>query len=93
MQRIDDQQLIRRLRPLIGNRYRYLQQEWSLVEVLVDEGSLVLSSLPGGYAIQHDQSGRASRRGPETRLIPVFDTRGGGYSEELQKLLANRIGG
>lgn len=91
MQSIEDKQLIQRLRPLIGNHYHYLQQDWSLIEILADEGSLVLSSLTDEPTIQTDQFGYAARRGPETLLVPIFNQDADSYSDELQDLLSNKL--
>jgi len=91
MRQIEDKQLIQRLRPLIGNHYHYLEQEWSLIEILADEGSLVLSSLAEEPTIQADQYGSAARRGPETLLIPIFNQHEDRYSDELQELLSSKL--
>ena len=90
MQVLDDKQLMKRLRALIGSRFHYLKQDWSLVEILVEEGTLVLSSLEKHAPIQADQYGQPARRSPENLVIPVFNPEGDGLSDELLELLANK---
>jgi hypothetical protein len=83
--------LHRNLRKLVGRRYRYLSDDWVLIDILGDEDCVVLQRLPGGEPkpLQTDQYGLARRRVPETLTLPISsaddpDT----YSEELLLLFS-----
>ncbi|MES9900162.1 MAG: hypothetical protein ABW148_14240 [Sedimenticola sp.] len=89
---MDDQLFIDRIRPLIGNRFRYLGQTWVLIEVLADEENLVLADTSQDGPIQTDQYGQALRRGPENLLVPLFGDDPESFSEELLEVLANKCG-
>ncbi|MET0048015.1 MAG: hypothetical protein ABW066_09545 [Sedimenticola sp.] len=86
---MNEDQLIERLRHLIGNRVRYLEQEWILLDILADEGSLILSSQEQDAPIQTDQYGQPTRRSPETLLVPLFDAESESYSEEAMEIFSN----
>ncbi|HHI76795.1 MAG TPA: hypothetical protein ENJ94_06445 [Gammaproteobacteria bacterium] len=86
--------LHRNLRRLVGRRYRYLSDDWLLIDVLGDEDCVVLQRLPDGSPepLQADQYGHARRRVPETLTLPISsaddpDT----YSEELLLLFQGAI--
>ncbi|WP_043107769.1 hypothetical protein [endosymbiont of unidentified scaly snail isolate Monju] len=83
--------LHRNLRKLIGRRYRYLSDDWVLIDILGDEDCVALQRLPSGgpNPLQTDQYGLARRRVPETLTLPISsaddpDT----YSEELLLLFS-----
>ena len=88
---MDHATILRRMQSLIGKRFRYHGQTWALVDVLDEEGGVVLRNLDGGRPIQADQFGRASRRADETWLVPVFSADGDVLSEDLTELLAARV--
>jgi hypothetical protein len=84
--------LIQRLRALTGQRFRYLDSEWYLIEVLGQEDALVLRQRNGGDAqVQTDQYGQANRRARQTLTLPLSDADNEGYSEEVLALLEGRL--
>jgi hypothetical protein len=82
-----DHTLFHRLRKLIGRRCRHLAQLCTVLEVLEDEGVLVLRCEEGPPPIQRDQFDQPLRRAAETRLVPVLDADGSHLSPELMELL------
>ena len=89
---MDDQNFIQRLRPLIGKHFKHLGREWELIEVLADEGAVVLADPANSSVIQTNLFGEPSRKGPETVLVPLYGSSHDTLSEELIELLANRVG-
>jgi hypothetical protein len=87
---LDNATIIKRLQPLLGQRFRHLGREWTLHELLPDAGLLVLRSLKPSGGIQADQYGSPLRRSPDTRTISLCDGEDN-FSEELLDLLANRL--
>lgn len=84
--------LHRRLRALIGNRFRYAGDTWVLIEVLTDADAVVLRNVaPAPGPVQSDLYGAPLRRAQETLTLPVSGD-DGGYSDELGALLRQRIG-
>jgi len=82
------------LRKMIGQHYRYLSDEWVLIEILADEDRVVLQRKGPGAAprLQADQYGRATRHAPETLTLPISDDRDPDtYSEELMLLFRGRM--
>ncbi len=82
------------LRKLIGQHYRYLSDEWILIEVLSGEDRVVLERAGSGAIpqLQADQYGQAKRHVAETLTLAISnpddtDT----YSEEMLLLLRGRI--
>jgi hypothetical protein len=74
---MDENELYRRLRALVGRTAMLDGVEWQVLEVLPDEEALVLYRLSAGTVpIQPDAYGNASRRAPETRLVRYADTEG-----------------
>ena len=73
-----DAEFYRRMRPLVGRRFRlYDGEEWQLLDILPEEHSLVLGRLRrAGSPIQADAFGNPTRRAPETRIIPYTDENG-----------------
>ncbi len=82
-------EMLGRMRALIGGRFDYLGARWTLVEILTDEGLLVLRR-GSAAAIQVDQYGRANRRADETLLVPVFGP-GDELAPELADLLSGKV--
>ena len=90
IQPLDDNLLLERMRSLIGSHFTYLQRDWILVEVLRDEGELILSALQGSAPIQPDQYGQPSRRVTENLSISVFSEDGESLSEDVMMLLEQK---
>jgi hypothetical protein len=86
---MNDHTLFHRLRKLIGRRCRHLGQRCTVLEVLEDEGVLVLRCEEGPPPIQRDQFDQPLRRAAETLLIQVLDTDGSRLSPELMDLLSS----
>jgi hypothetical protein len=82
-----------RLRRLVGNRFRYAGEEWTLIEILADADAVVLQlNSRGTRSVQTDLYGAPVRRSPETQTVPI-SAPDGGYSPALEDLLAGRIVG
>jgi hypothetical protein len=85
---LNDQEFFRRMRKLIGRRCRHLGQRCMLIDVLADEGTLILRCEEGEPPVQSDQFGHALRRAYETREVAVFDADGDTLTPETLDLLA-----
>ena len=83
-----DDGFLDRLRGLIGRDCEYLGGHCRLVEVLADEGAVVLERRGGLPPIQPDQYGHASHRGNEVVQIPIFGADRDHFSDELLDLFA-----
>lgn len=82
------------LRKLIGQHYRYLSDEWVLIEVLSGEDRLVLERAGRGaiLQLQADQYGQAKRHVAETLTLAISNPGDpDSYSEEMLLLLRGRI--
>lgn len=86
-----DQDWLKRVRDKIGQDCQYLGMRCTLVEVLPEDGLLVLRPLsPGALSpIQLDQFGQPRRRALEMLQVPLFSDGGTGLSEEAQGLLGS----
>jgi hypothetical protein len=84
---VDDSAFIKRLRRLLGRECTYLGQRCRLVEILGDEGSLVLESREEIPPIQTDQYGHPNFRANEVIQVPIFGTDRQRLSDELLDLL------
>ena len=73
---------------LIGRTCQYAGQPCRLVEILAEEGLVVLEVKEALPPIQRDLYGRPSFRAPEILQIPILSPEGESYSEELLTLLA-----
>ena len=80
--------LFQRLRALIGRECQYAGRHCHLVEILAEEGLLVLEVKETEPPIQTDLYGRPSFRAREILQIPILSQDGESYSEELLALLA-----
>jgi hypothetical protein len=87
---MNDFQFTGRLRNIVGQRFQYLGKNWMAIDILPDEGRLVLAASDAGNPIQADQYGQPTRRSPETLMIPLYGETEETLSEELLELLANR---
>jgi len=82
------------LRKLLGQHFRYLSDEWILIDILMDEDRVVLQRVGAGSSpqLQADQYGHARRHVPETLTLPILDDQDSEtYSEELMLLFQGRI--
>lgn len=85
---MNDQEFYRRIRRLVGRRCRHLGRHCMLIDVLAEEGVLVLRCDDGAPPIQGDQFGHATRRAVETLEIPLFsDSQRETLSEDVLELL------
>jgi hypothetical protein len=82
-----DPQVIRRLRALIGRPCVHEGQACRVLDLLTDEGILVVEFSGTPRDIQLDQFGQASHRGPAVGEIRILGLDGSGLSEELAALL------
>jgi hypothetical protein len=83
-----DDGFLDRLRGLIGRDCEYLGGRCRLVEILADEGTIVLERRGGLPPIQPDQYGHASHRSNEVIQIPIFGADRDHFSDELMDLFA-----
>jgi hypothetical protein len=81
-------QIVSRMRRMIGKGFEYLGEYWTLIEVLADEQSVVLQR-GNAKTIQADQYGRANRRAGETLVLQIFND--GELSPDLMELLAGKL--
>jgi hypothetical protein len=81
-------EIVSRMRRMIGKGFDYLGERWTLIEVLADEQSVVLQR-GDANAIQVDQYGRANRRGGEILVLRIFSD--DELSPELMELLAGKL--
>ena len=86
---MNDPELQRRTRALIGRTCRLNGAEWQVLDILSEEMGIVLRRAgPASAPIQKDAFGSPSRRAPETRIVPLFDEDGELTEEARQLLLA-----
>lgn len=81
-----------RLHSLIGERFRYVDELWVLIEILHDADQVVLRRCTecAGGSVQRDAFGVPSRRVMQTLSLRISDAAGDGYSEDLLVLLEGR---
>ena len=84
-----DDEILTRMRGLIGRHFDYLGERWTLIEVLADDGTVVLCRA-NAATIQADQYGRANRRCAETMMVPILSDDGETLSSQLMELLASK---
>lgn len=84
---VADQRFIKRLRTLIGRECTHLGKPCRVIEVLPDEGALVLELQEALPPIQTDQYGQAVARGVEIIEVPLFGRTREELSEEILDLL------
>lgn len=85
---MEDAGFLQRLRKLIGRDCGYLGKRCRLIEILADEGTLVLETREAIPPIQIDQYGQAAYRGNEVVQIPLYGENPEELSDELIELLA-----
>lgn len=74
------------MKQLLGRKVRYQGRVLCVVDVLVEEGSIVLEDEDAARNIQANQFGEAGRRAPTPLTIPVFDHTGESYHPIFQSL-------
>jgi hypothetical protein len=84
----DDRAFLQRLRTLIGRDCEFLGKRCRLVEVLADEGTLILETHESLPPIQTDQYGQAAYRANDIMQIPILSQDGTSFSEEILDLFA-----
>jgi hypothetical protein len=82
----DSQSFMERLRRIIGRECRFYGRSCRVVEILIDEGLLVLESREPTPPIQADQYGQAAYRANDHIEVTLFD-QAGDLSEDLMQLL------
>ena len=85
---MDEAAFLERLRKLIGRECVFLRRRCRLIEIMADEGTLVLETRERLPPIQTDQYGQAAYRSNELLNIPVFGRTRDEISEDLMDLLA-----
>jgi hypothetical protein len=85
---MEDADFLRRLRRLIGRECEHLGRRCRLIEILADEGTLVLETREGLPPIHADQYGQAAFRANEVVHIPIYGADRDALSEDLLQLLA-----
>ena len=85
---MEDKGFLDRLRGLIGRDCEYLGGRCRLLEVLADEGTIVLERRDRLPPIQTDQYGQASHRAQDIVQIPIFGADRDHFSDELLDLFA-----
>ena len=83
-----DEAFLNRLRGLIGRECEHLGSRCRLLEVLPDEGTIVLERSDPLPAIQTAQYGQASHRAQDIVQIPIFGADRDHFSDELMDLFA-----
>jgi hypothetical protein len=81
-------EFLRRLRRLIGRDCAHAGRRCKLIEILADEGTIVLETRGGIPPIQTDQYGQAAYRANEIIQVPIFGPDSDELSEDLMELLA-----
>ena len=86
---MSDDSLHRRLRPLIGKRFDYLDEVWILIEVLVDIDAVVLRRCKDCQrgSVQRDAYGQPNRRAGDTLTLPISAPDADGFSHDLLAML------
>ena len=84
----DDRGLMQRLRKLIGRDCEFLGKRCRLVEILADDGILVLETHERLPPIQTDQYGHAAYRANDMTQVPIFGRDGTSFSDEIMDLFA-----
>jgi hypothetical protein len=86
------QTLHHRLHALIGERFLYLDEIWILIEILSDTDAVVLQRCldcqPG--RVQQNAYGIPNRRAQDTLTLPISDSSGDAYSDDLLLILEGR---
>lgn len=81
-----DRMFLQRLRKLIGRDCAYLGKRCLVIDILSDEGILVLETRERLPPIQIDQYGQATSRSNELLQVPIFGNDETSFSEEIMDL-------
>lgn len=84
-----DRRFLERLQRLIGRDCSYLGRRCSVVDILWDEGALILQGREQLPPIQTDQYGQATSRSNELLQVPIFDKEGTAFSDEIMDLFSS----
>lgn len=84
---------VQALEALLGRECRYLGRRWRIIDLLFEEGALVLESVEGQPGIQLDQFGRASYRAPDLLQISILELGDEGLPNDLRGLVPDGAGG
>jgi hypothetical protein len=82
-------EFLTRLRKLIGRRCIYLGKDCLLIDLLLDEGVLILEIQERLRPIQRDQYGQATSRSNELLQVPIFGNDETSFSEEIMDLFSS----
>jgi hypothetical protein len=85
---MEDADFLKRLRRLIGRECGHFGRRCRLIEVLADEGTLVLEVREGLPPIHADQYGQATYRTSELVEIPIYGADRDTLSDDLLEILA-----
>ena len=88
---MENQTIFQRMRMLLGERFNFRGQIFTLIEILADEACVVLRGNGPEEPIQLDQFGRPLRRSGALEAVPVFAADGEALSEDMLELLASRV--
>jgi hypothetical protein len=88
-----DRGFLTRLRKLIGRKCTYLGKDCLLIDLLSEEGALILEAQERVPPIQTDQYGQAICRSKELLQVPIFGNDETSFSEEIMDLLASLSNG
>jgi hypothetical protein len=88
---MDNQTIFQRMRTLLGARFSFRGDVYTLIEILADEACVVLRGNGREEPIQLDQFGRPLRRAGALEIVPVFAADGEALSEDMLELLASRV--
>lgn len=85
--------LHQKLEQLRGTRFRYLSDDWVLIDILYDDDQVVLQlhEPEDANPLQSSQYGEVKRRIPETVSLPISDEDNLGFSDALMLLLQGRV--
>jgi len=84
-----DPGLLARLRKLIGRECVFLGKTCRLVEVLADQGVIILEARERLPPIQTNQYGQAAFRANDTLQVRIFGPDRSSFSEEMMDLFAS----
>ena len=84
-----DREFLTRLRKLIGRKCIYLGKDCLLIDLLTEEGVLILEIQERLRPIQTNQYGQATCRASELLQVPIFGNDEASFSDEILDLLAS----
>ena len=91
---MSDPSLHQRLYRLVGDRFQFRGELWTLIDILGEDDALVLARQSDSHhPVQQNLYGAPNRRARELLTLPLSgDANGGdGYSAEVLDLLAGRV--